>query len=73
LTPSSVRKLRAAGDALAVFNLARPGVVRIAVASAMPMPSGQSIVAVDFLGTAPSDAVRVTRAMVDDLPALVSD
>jgi hypothetical protein len=73
LTPSSVRKLRAAADALAVFNLARPGVVRIAVASAMPMPFGQSVVAIDFLGTAPSDAVRVTRAMVDDLPAVISD
>ena len=73
LTPASVRKLRAAGDAIAVFNLTRPGVVRIAVASAAPMPFGQSVVALDFIGTAPSDAVRVTRAMVDDLPALVSD
>ena len=56
-----------------MFNLTRPGVVRIAVASAAPMPFGQSVVALDFLGTAPSDAVRVTRAMVDDLPAMVSD
>jgi hypothetical protein len=73
LTPSSVRKLRAAGDAIAVFNLARPGVVRMAVASASPMPFGVSVIALDFVGTAPSDAVRVTRAMVDDLPATVSD
>jgi Dockerin type I domain len=73
LTPSSVRKLRAARDALAVFNLARPGVVRIAVASAEPMPFGQSVIALDFLGTAPSDAIRVARAMVDDLPAAISD
>ena len=73
LTPVSVRKLRAAGDAIAVFNLTRPGVVRIAVASAGAMPFGVSVVALDFLGSAPSDAVRVTRAMVDDLPALVSD
>lgn len=73
LTPVSVKKLRAAGGALAVFNLARPGVVRIAVASASPMPFGLSVVALDFQGSAPSDAVRVTRAMVDDLPAEIVD
>jgi hypothetical protein len=73
LTPVSVKKLRAAASALAVFNLARPGVVRIAVASAEPMPFGLSVVALDFEGSAPSDAVRVTRAMVDDLPAEIVD
>lgn len=73
LTPVSVRKLRAAGDAIAVFNLTRPGVVRIAVASASAMPIGISVIALDFAGTAPSSAVRVTRAQVDDLPATVSD
>jgi hypothetical protein len=31
LRPISVKKLRAAGNAVAVFNLSRPGVVRIAV------------------------------------------
>jgi hypothetical protein len=73
LRPVSVKKLRAAAGALAVFNLARPGVVRIAVASAEPMPFGLSVVALDFQGSAPSDAVRVTRAMVDDLPAEIID
>ena len=73
LTPVSVKKLRAAGTALAVFNTARPGVVRIAVASAEPMPFGLSVVALDFEGSAPSDAIKVTRAMVDDLPAEIVD
>jgi hypothetical protein len=73
LTPVSVKKLRAAGSALAIFNTARPGVVRIAVASAEPMPFGLSVVALDFEGSAPSDAIRVTRAMVDDLPAEIVD
>jgi hypothetical protein len=73
LRPIAVKKLRAAGSALAVFNLARPGVVRIAVASAEPMPFGLSVVALDFQGVAPSDAIRVTRANVDDQPAEIVD
>ncbi len=68
LTPTTVRKLRAAGEAMVVFNLTRPGVVRIAVASAEPMPVGLSVIAMDFVGTGTSDDVRLTRAMVDDLP-----
>jgi hypothetical protein len=71
LTPVEVRKLRAAGDALAVFNLTQPGVVRVAVASAAAMPAGISIIAMDFDGTGTADDVRVDRAMVDDLPAPV--
>src|SRR6185503_16190488 len=51
LRPIEVRKLRAAGDALVISNLTGPGVVRIAVASAATMPSGISIIAVDFEGT----------------------
>jgi hypothetical protein len=73
LRPTSVKKLRAAGGALAVFNTMRPGVVRIAVASAEAMPFGLSVVALDFQGVAPSDAIRVTRAMVDDQPAEIID
>lgn len=73
LRPIAVKKLRAAGSALAVFNLARAGVVRIAVASAEPMPFGLSVVALDFQGVAPSDAIRVTRANVDDQPAEIVD
>jgi hypothetical protein len=71
LTPAGVHKLRAAGDAMVVSNLTRPGVVRIAVASALPMPSGVSVISVDFQGAAASDAVTVTKAMIDDLPARV--
>lgn len=71
LTPAGVHKLRAAGDAMIVSNLTRPGVIRIAVASALPMPSGVSVISVDFRGTAAGDAVSVTKAMIDDLPARV--
>ena len=67
-----MKKLRAAGDALAVFNTARPGVVRIAVASAEPMPFGLSVVALDFEGVRRATP-SVTRAMVDDLPAEIVD
>jgi hypothetical protein len=73
LTPSAVRKLRAAGDALVVSNLTAPGVVRIAVANAATMPSGISIIAVDFEGQGTAADLRVARAMVDDLPAPLSD
>ena len=73
LQPLEVRKLRAAGDALIVSNLAGPGLVRIAVASAYSMPSGISIIAVDFDGSGTSTALRVVKAMVDDLPAPVVD
>jgi hypothetical protein len=73
LAPLEVRKLRAAGDALIISNLAGPGLVRIAVASAYTMPSGISIIAVDFDGTGTAADLRVVRAMVDDLPAPVVD
>lgn len=69
LRPIAVRKLRAAGDALVISNLAGPGVVRIAVASAATMPSGISIIAVDFEGTGTGADVNVIQAMIDDLPA----
>jgi hypothetical protein len=73
LAPLEVRKLRAAGDALIVSNLAGPGLVRIAVASAYTMPSGISIIAVDFDGSGTAADLHVVRAMVDDLPAPVVD
>ena len=73
LQPLEVRQLRAAGDALIVSNLAGPGLVRIAVASAYAMPSGISIIAVDFDGSGTAADLRVVKAMVDDLPAPVVD
>lgn len=71
LEPAAVRPLRAAGDAMVVSNLSQPGIVRIAVASAYPMASGISVISIDFRGSAPSDAVKVLKANVDDLPARV--
>jgi len=71
LTPVGLRRLRALGDAQAVFHAAEPGVVRIAVASGVPMAAGVSIIAMDFEGTGTADDVRVESALVDDRPAAI--
>jgi hypothetical protein len=71
LTPDAVRKLRAAGDAMVISNLTRPGVVRIAVASAYPIASNIPLISVDFRGAGTADDIDITRAMIDDLPARI--
>lgn len=72
LQPRGVRRLRAAGEAIVVDNLAEPGQVRIAVASATPLQPGALLV-VEF-GTAADAApdVRLTHASIDDGPASAS-
>ena len=72
LRPAGVRPLKAAANALMVSNLNESGRVRIALASAEPLPPG-GILVLDLQadeGAAPD--VRLLRALVDDQPALAT-
>lgn len=69
LRATAVRPLLAAEEAMLVSNLTRPGEVRIAIASGMPIATGIPLVAIDFDAAADNGSIEITRADVDDQAA----
>ncbi len=73
LRATGLRKLGGAAEAMAITNLSRPGVVRVAVASPQPLSPGAILVLeLDADAAASPDDVVLTRALVDDMPALAT-
>jgi len=73
LRATGLRKLRGAAEAMVITNLSRPGIVRVAVASPQPLAPG-AILVLELAAdpTASPDEVVLTRALVDDAPALAT-
>lgn len=71
LRPLRVHRLRPAADAVMVSNLTRPGVVRVALASGGEIPTDAPVISVDFEPLGDDYALRLTRTLVDDLPAQI--